>query len=46
MNIYVSDVMETFKRAKEFRCEIFEEPIKKENDTDKRGSFYDLAKNY
>ncbi|OAQ38904.1 extradiol dioxygenase [Pedobacter psychrophilus] len=34
LHIYVPDVMETFIKAKELGCEIIEEPIKKENDSD------------
>jgi len=46
LHLYVPDVMATFKLAIENGCELIEEPVNKNGDPDKRGSFYDFAGNY
>ena len=46
LHLYVPDVIATFKLAIENGCELIEEPVNKNGDPDKRGSFYDFAGNY
>lgn len=46
LHLYVPDVIATFKLVIENGCELIEEPINKNGDPDKRGSFYDFAGNY
>lgn len=46
LHIYVPNVFKTFDKAIENGCELIEEPVNKQGDTDIRGSFYDFAGNY
>ena len=46
LHMYVPDVFKTFEKAVAAGCEVIEKPIKKEDDQDIRGSFYDSAGNY
>ncbi len=44
-HIYVQDVDSVFKKAIDSGCESVEQPIQKEGDSDKRGTFKDFAGN-
>lgn len=46
MHVYVPDVDATFKKAIDYGCEMIEQPIVKDNDPDRRGTFKDFAGNY
>ena len=45
MHVYVPGVDETFSKAISAGCESVEQPIQKEGDPDRRGSFKDFAGN-
>ena len=45
IHVYVSNVDETFKRAIDGGCEIVEQPMVREGDPDRRGTFKDFAGN-
>lgn len=46
LHVYVPDVMATFQKAIDYGCMSLEEPVNKDGDPDKRGSFLDFAGNY
>lgn len=46
LHVYVPNVFKTFNLAIENGCKKIEEPIRKDGDSDTRGSFYDFAGNY
>lgn len=46
LHLYVDDVMKVFNRAIENGCVLIEEPVVKPGESDKRGSFYDVAGNF
>lgn len=46
LHMYVPNVFETMDKALDLGCELIEQPINKEGDSDTRGSFYDHAGNY
>lgn len=46
VHVYVPDVDATYRKAIEVGCEAVEEPVQKEGDPDKRGSFTDFAGNF
>lgn len=45
MHVYVPDVAETFRKAIALGCGIIDQPLTKDNDPDKRGTFKDFAGN-
>jgi PhnB protein len=46
LHVYVPDAHATYRRAIDAGAEAIEEPVRKENDPDLRGSFRDFAGNY
>ncbi len=46
LHVYVPDVFKTFDKAIEYGCKIIEKPVKRQEDPDIRGAFYDFAGNY
>ena len=45
MNVYVTDVDYTFNKAISYGCEAIEQPIQRQGDPNRRGSFRDFASN-
>ena len=45
VHVYVPDVNKTFNKAISIGCEVIEQPVHREGDPDKRGSFKDFAGN-
>lgn len=45
IHVYVPNVDSVFQKAMAYGCESLEEPVRKENDPDKRGMFRDFAGN-
>lgn len=46
LHLYVPDVFKTYQRALAMGVLPIEEPVRKEDDPDVRGAFYDPAGNY